>query len=46
LKKGVFGRAPLNPSLALALVGDTVICGMGNGLLAQWKGNSVLKVYK
>lgn len=45
-KKGVFGKAPLNPSLAVALVGDSIITSMTSGLLVQWRGNFVSKVYK
>ena len=45
-KKGVFGKAPLNPCLALARLGDTMITSMSSGLLCQWKGNFVSKVYK
>lgn len=45
-KKGIFGKAPLNPNLAIALLGDTVITSMSNGLLCQWRGNFVNKVYK
>lgn len=45
-KKGVFGKAPLNPNLAIALLGDTVITSMTSGLLVQWKGTFASKVYK
>jgi WD40 repeat protein len=45
-KKGVFGKAPLNPSLAIAILGDSVITSMSSGLLVQWKGTFASKVFK
>ena len=46
IKKGVFGKAPLNPNLAIATLGDSIVTSMTSGLLVQWKGNFANKVFK
>jgi echinoderm microtubule-associated protein-like 5 len=46
LKKGVFGKAPLNPNLSIANLGDSVVTSMSSGLLVLWKGNFASKVFK
>lgn len=45
-KKGVFGKAPLKPNLCIAVLGDSIITSMNNGVLAYWKGNFCSRVYK
>jgi len=45
-KKGVFGKAPLNPNLSIANLGDSVVTSMSTGLLVLWKGNFASKVFK
>lgn len=45
-KKGAFGKAPLNPSLSIATLGDSIVTSMSNGLLILWKGNFASKVFK
>jgi hypothetical protein len=45
-KKGVFGKAPLNPNLAIATLADSVVTSMTSGLLVQWKGNFASRVFK
>ena len=46
LKKGVFGKAPLNPCLSIAILGDSVVTSMSSGLLVLWKGTFASKVFK
>jgi hypothetical protein len=45
-KKGIFGKAPLTANYCIALIGDAIVTGMGNGVLGYWKGNSCSRVYK
>ena len=45
-KKGIFGKAPLNPNLSIANLGDSVVTSMSTGLLILWKGNFASKVFK
>lgn len=45
-KRGVFGKAPLVANYCIALAGDAVVTGMGNGVLGYWKGNTCSRVYK
>jgi hypothetical protein len=45
-KKGVFGKVPGKSSFSIALLGDSVVTAMSDGLLILWKGTSASKVYK
>ena len=46
LKKGVFGKAPLNPCLSIATLADSVVTSMSSGLLVLWRGTYASKVFK
>jgi hypothetical protein len=45
-KKGIFGKAPLTANYCIAVVGDAIVTGMGNGVVGYWKGNTCSRVYK
>lgn len=42
----MFGKAPLAANYCVALAGDAIVTGMGNGVIGYWKGNVCSRVYK